>query len=368
MSALNARAVVVVLGVVLTSAACSVEGVTVPIPTGPSELALSLEMSATPDVISQDGVSKSRLDIWARDPKGLPVRVSLRVDVLVPTANGPVVADYGTLSDRWPTTGSDGKASVVYQAPPQPAPTVTNDTTITLRVTPLGTNYGNSVPRVVEVRLVRPGTIRPPTRMVPRFTFSPSSPREHDDIFFDASSSSDPDGQIASYFWQFGDGSSGSGRQETHSYDLAGTYGVVLTVTDAYGTSVSTTSTAVAITTSASPVARFTISPTTPKVGTAVVFNAAASTASAGRRIVGYNWDLGNGRLAEGMAISNTYLTPGTYTVVLVVTDDAGRKGVVSQTLTVAAPDAPEFGPTIVTVAAAADAAHVPDSAWEAIR
>jgi len=337
MNGLNFRAAVLVFAVVLTGAACSVGSVDVPTPTGPSELGLSLEMSASPDIISQDGVSTSRLTIIARGPNGLPqAGVPLRVDVMVPTENGLVVADHGTLSDRWPTTGSDGRAVVVYQAPPQPAPTVTSDTTISLRVTPIGANYANSVPRVVEVLLKRPGTIRPPTKMVPKFTFSPSSPKEHDDIFFDASSSQDPDGQIVSYTWQWGDGTSGSGRQTTKSYDFAGTYSVVLTVTDAYGTSVSTSATALVIGTSANPVARFTVSPTNPTVGINVLFNAAASTATNPRRIVGYNWDLGDGALKEGVLIQHTYQLPGTYTVTLIVTDDAGRKGVVSQTLTVA--------------------------------
>ena len=336
MSALNTRAVVFVFIAALAGAACGVQGVSVPTPTGPSELGLSLELTATPDVISQDGVSTSRLNILARGPNGLPLAgVPMRVDVMVPTDNGLVVADYGTLSNKWPTTSSDGRAQVIYQAPPQPPPTVTTDTTITLSVTPIGSNFGGSVPRVVEVRLVRPGTIRPPTRMVPKFTFSPSNPREHDDIFFDASSSSDPDGHIVSYSWSWGDGTTGSGRQTTKSYDFAGTYGVVLTVTDAFGTSVSTPATAIVIGTSANPVARFTVSPTNPTVGMSVSFNAVASTATNPRKIVGYNWDMGDGTLKEGVIISHTYQLPGSYTVTLVVTDDAGRKGVVSQTLTV---------------------------------
>lgn len=52
---------------------------------------------------------------------------------------------------------------------------------------------------------------------------------------FDASTSSDPDGTIVSYVWDFGDSNSGTGVNPTHTYALAGTYTVQLTVTDDAG-------------------------------------------------------------------------------------------------------------------------------------
>ncbi|MGY1649769.1 PKD domain-containing protein [Geodermatophilus sp. SYSU D01119] len=51
----------------------------------------------------------------------------------------------------------------------------------------------------------------------------------------DASASADADGTVASYAWQFGDGTTGTGRTATHAYTAAGTYTVTLTVTDAQG-------------------------------------------------------------------------------------------------------------------------------------
>ncbi|MEL4304521.1 S8 family serine peptidase [Methanococcoides sp. LMO-2] len=54
-------------------------------------------------------------------------------------------------------------------------------------------------------------------------------------IQFNGSLSSDPDDNIFSYEWDFGDGSSSSEISPTNTYDLAGDYTVKLTVTDDYG-------------------------------------------------------------------------------------------------------------------------------------
>jgi len=56
-------------------------------------------------------------------------------------------------------------------------------------------------------------------------------------LSLDASASTDPDGQISSYQWSFGDGSSASGAKVTHAYAASGTYAVSLTVTDNKGAS-----------------------------------------------------------------------------------------------------------------------------------
>lgn len=67
------------------------------------------------------------------------------------------------------------------------------------------------------------------------FTFSPVSPSVGQTVIFDGSSSSDPDGSIVSWKWEFGDGSTGSGKDVSHAYFAAGTYTIILTVTDNQG-------------------------------------------------------------------------------------------------------------------------------------
>jgi parallel beta-helix repeat protein len=52
------------------------------------------------------------------------------------------------------------------------------------------------------------------------------------DIIFDGSGSDDPDGNITTWFWTFGDGTNGTGMTVGHSFSNVGTYTVNLTVTD----------------------------------------------------------------------------------------------------------------------------------------
>lgn len=79
------------------------------------------------------------------------------------------------------------------------------------------------------------------TAPVARIMANPSSGAAPIVIGLDASSSSDADGSISSYAWDFGDGTSGSGIATSHQYDLPGMYTVSLTVTDNDGASSSTT-------------------------------------------------------------------------------------------------------------------------------
>lgn len=77
-----------------------------------------------------------------------------------------------------------------------------------------------------------------PANQVPTagFTVSPANGIDTDTLVgFDASASSDPDGDSLQYAWDFGDGSSASGMTASHTFGAAGTYTVTLEVNDGDG-------------------------------------------------------------------------------------------------------------------------------------
>lgn len=103
-------------------------------------------------------------------------------------------------------------------------------------------SYGSSAYTKAEVLALSPTTAptatptshanQPPAAV---FTLTPTSGSAPLTVKFDASGSSDPDGSIASYAWDFGDGQSGSGKAPSHTYLKTGTMTVTLTVTDNNG-------------------------------------------------------------------------------------------------------------------------------------
>jgi PKD repeat protein len=112
-------------------------------------------------------------------------------------------------------------------------------------------------------------------------------------VAVDASASTDPDGSIASFAWDFGDGQTGTGATASHTYAAAGTYDVKLTVTDDAGASGTLTKAVTVF--------------IPPPAGSALAADAF------GREVTGGwgNADLGGAWTLEGTA-SNARVTAGT--------------------------------------------------------
>jgi hypothetical protein len=86
-------------------------------------------------------------------------------------------------------------------------------------------------------------TVEPPANQPPVATID-SSPVVGDPrtIAFDGSRSTDPDGRVVDFAWDFGDGTVGTGSHPQHSYPRPGSYTVELEVTDDGGATGTTTS------------------------------------------------------------------------------------------------------------------------------
>jgi len=170
------------------------------------------------------------------------------------------------------------------------------------------------------------------------FTFSPANPAIGQSVSFNGSQSTPGPGHtIANYAWDFGDGGRGTGVSASHSFGTAGTYNVVLTVTDEAGQT-ATTSKSVPVAVPPQippPTADFVFSPTAPSTGQSVSFNGSLSKVAPGHSIVSYSWNFGDTGTGSGVTASHTFDTAGTYNVVLVVTDDLGQTGTASKTVPV---------------------------------
>jgi trimeric autotransporter adhesin len=318
---------------------CALDKETTPPLSGPSEIGLALAVTATPDIITQDGVSQATIRVVARDASSqLVPHLPLRAEILV--EGTPV--DIGFLSTKSTSTGSDGSVTLTYRSPAAPPPSQTSDTVVEIGVTPVGTNYTGVLQRTVSVRLARPGVILPPNGTpTPRFFFSPASPATDDDVFFDGSASTDSDGTIVTYQWSFGDGRTETSSSPTtrHRYSLAGSYNVTLTVTDNRGLSATSATQQVQVGLSADPTAVFVTSPAAPKANQNVGFNASASKAIPGRTITTYIWEFGDASpvVTTSNPITNhSFAAAGGYNVTLKVLDDTGRFDVITSSITIA--------------------------------
>ncbi|WP_104091171.1 PKD domain-containing protein [Arthrobacter sp. GMC3] len=156
-------------------------------------------------------------------------------------------------------------------------------------------------------------------------------------VSVDGSGSTDADGSVASYAWQFGDGSTGTGKTASHVYAAAGSYTVTLVVTDDQGLASAAVTKSVTVTAppvNQAPVASFVAG----VAGLTVSVDGSGSTDADGS-VASYAWQFGDGSTGTGKTASHVYTAAGSYTVTLVVTDNQGlASAAVTKSVTVTAP------------------------------
>jgi|GEM_PF-621022 PKD repeat protein len=167
------------------------------------------------------------------------------------------------------------------------------------------------------------------------FTTVPSAALPNETVQFDASGSIDGDGWIASYQWDFADGTIAEGLSVDHQFVEPGTYPVVLRVVDNGGAIHTLQSEFLVIDTNQAPNPKIAMSSVTLDPGDSLVCNADGSTDPDGT-IVSFEWDFGDGTTrTKGAQAIHVYSAAGTYRVTLTATDDLGAKQSTSQIITV---------------------------------
>ena len=146
---------------------------------------------------------------------------------------------------------------------------------------------------------------------------------------FNASGSKDTDGTIASYAWNFGDGSTGTGVNPSHTYAAGNTYLVTLTVTDNRGG----TGTMQHASPSRQRAADGGIHLDGGRLDRQLRWQ--RGSVDSDGTIASYAWNFGDGSTGTGVTPNHTYATGDTYTVTLTVTDNQGATGTVTNPVTV---------------------------------
>jgi probable HAF family extracellular repeat protein len=172
------------------------------------------------------------------------------------------------------------------------------------------------------------------TPPVASFVATPTSGLSPLAVALDASGSTDREGPIAAFSWNFGDGSAtATGATTTHVYQAAGSFTVVLTVTDGKGLT-GTANRTITVITNTPPTAAFTATPTSGTAPLTVALDASGSRDPDGT-IAGYEWTFGDGKTGTGQTAQHIYVDAGSFQVTLKVTDDRGAVGTALQTVTV---------------------------------
>lgn len=145
-----------------------------------------------------------------------------------------------------------------------------------------------------------------------------------ENISFNATGSSDPDGDCITYNWDFGDGQTlaNGGPKACHMYEKGGAYTITVSIDDGNGLPCSMHSASTKVTINGRPTAM--IAPCDACcVGKEILWDGSASTDPDGDALK-YSWDFGDGVTAEGAKVSHVYTANGNYKVTLKVDDGKG--------------------------------------------
>jgi PKD repeat protein len=162
-------------------------------------------------------------------------------------------------------------------------------------------------------------------------TATPTTGTAPEEVSFDVTTSGGSGAYT--YAWNFGDGTTGSGKSPNHTYTTGGSFTANVTVTDDLG--MSTYDRTGVITIAPGIIVTIKAQPSSGPYPLEVAFNNTVANAAAGD--LTYAWDFGDGSTSTDSAPTHTYEDEGVYSVVLTVTDSKDRTGTSSAPIHVSA-------------------------------
>ncbi len=174
------------------------------------------------------------------------------------------------------------------------------------------------------------------------FTISPNSGSAPLTVTFDASLSSDADGDIELYEWDFNEDGfydDAQGVTAEHTFEKIGTYTIKLRTIDSSGQS-NFAEEDLEVLPGSEPKAFITVNSDAGEfeVSQSYLFDASKSESPNDSKLVKYKWDFGDGNQANTRTANHAYKQIGDYTVILTVTDENGLTGQDTFELTVIKP------------------------------
>jgi PKD repeat protein len=180
-----------------------------------------------------------------------------------------------------------------------------------------------------------PGTLQIVANQPPEaaFSYSPPTPAPDADVYF-SDASSDLDGTVEAWQWDFGGGALSNDRNPTHQFTDPGSHLVVLTVTDSDG-AMDAVSHTVQVLPNSSPVSAFSFSPGLANTSTVIQFSDQSSDPDGS--VVSWRWDFDDGTSSNDQNPIHRFHAAGVYHVTLTVTDNDGSTSRVTQNVEVVA-------------------------------
>jgi len=224
-----------------------------------------------------------------------------------PTIGAPTLAVTFTDSSTntptaWSWTFGDSNTSTVQN--PSHSYTAVGSYTVALTATNAYGNNTNTKNNYITVG----------NKPVANFSGTPTSGAAPLAVTFTDSSTYSP----TAWAWTFGDSTTSTVQNPSHTYSSAGTYTVALTATNAYGNNTNTKNNY--ITAGNAPVANFSGTPTTGAAPLAVTF-----TDSSTYTPTSWSWTFGDSNTSTAQNPGHTYSSAGSYTVALTATNAYGN-------------------------------------------